>query len=131
MWVKLSAEELAQVKAERAASNRLLRKFAAILFGLLVVVVFSFKVGRESGEAKGRIARDEEVPKRLPFALVGGVIAALVVYWFDLSRVALHKFLVCPKCEARKDDDGLLECSCGGRFIQMEDLKWVENAKSK
>ena len=33
---------------------------------------------------------------------------------------------MCDKCNKTKTDDGNYNCNCGGKFINLEKMKWIE-----
>jgi hypothetical protein len=44
----------------------------------------------------------------------------LLYYKFHRERPVM----ICPKCEVTKYDDNMTECSCGGHFEKLEEMKY-------
>jgi len=38
--------------------------------------------------------------------------------------------MICLKCEKLKDDDKNYQCDCGGEFVPLDELDWVEDKGS-
>jgi hypothetical protein len=118
MWVKRTD---AEVEEERKRERRS-RRLGAVLGGIFVLLVVSVFFSRGEAAERGRVAVPvSELLSRLPFAIVAAVICAFLVYKSDDPRPRV----VCPKCEATKYDDGVRDCACGGRFENMETMKYV------
>ena len=119
MWQKRTEQEITKVR--RQASRT--RKFFAALFGVLVGVSFIFVRGRGwSSHHASRYVSWDEMPSRIPVALVVGILAGWIIYRFWLPR---RRTLICPHCDKPKADDGVIRCSCGRDFVDIETLKWV------
>jgi hypothetical protein len=118
MWVKRTKQELAAAKLEAKRG----RRFLAILLGGVLCLGFTFLHGKYwSRRYSSVFVSLDEVPHRLPFSLVGGVLAGFLFY---LSKPASRKTVVCPRCDKTKWQDSQMECSCGGHFEDIETLKW-------
>ena len=118
MWQKRTEQEIAEARRQ---ANRT-RKFLAILFGAVAGVIFLFVRGRgwSLHHASPYVSWDE-VPLRIPFALVAGLLAGWIIYRCRLPR---RRTLICPHCDKTKFDDGLSVCACGKDFVDIETVKW-------
>jgi hypothetical protein len=118
MWVKRSPEEMEAVKCK----NHFWRIRTAILFGLILVALTALCFGGFEGFRRGRVLVPfDEILQRLPLSLIFGAIGAFLFYKFDRRKPSV----VCPQCEATKFRDGVFECACGGRFEDMDEMKWT------
>jgi hypothetical protein len=119
MWIKRTEQEIAAAKLEAKRG----RRFISILLGVVVCLGFAFvhiKTRRNPSNTSAFVSLDE-IPSRLPFSIVGGVIAGLLFYW---SNALTRKTVVCPRCEKTKWQDSQTECSCGGHFEDVQTLRW-------
>jgi hypothetical protein len=109
MWIKKSSDEILEEK--RKAQKRLRVVTVALYFLLLSVFVVL-------------------IPSKSVYRLVNNaLVAGLAAWWYYAKTHAdinAKKGLVCPKCESVKSPDGQLRCQCGGEFVDMREMKWVE-----
>ena len=118
MWVKRTEPEIRK-EARRQQRKRLLGE---VCLGLVFMLVVTFCRGwREAGDHNGFLVPLSEVPARLPFGIFAGVILALTARLVSRGR----SIVVCPKCQATKTKDNDQECSCGGKFEDLNTLKWI------
>ena len=119
MWQKRTEQEIAE--ARRQASRT--RKLFAILFGVVVGVSFIFVRGRGwSLHHASRYVSWDEMPSRIPVALVVGLLAGWIIYRF---RLPSRRTVICPHCDKTKFDDGVRVCACGRDFVDIETVKWI------
>jgi hypothetical protein len=119
MWVKRTEAELA---AERRRQRRS-RVRAAVLIGAFFLLMVTCLFGWGESARRLRVfVPVGELLSRLPFGVVAGIIVSFVFYKWGSKE---QPTMVCPKCEATKYDDGVIDCSCGGRYELMEAMKHV------
>ena len=63
-----------------------------------------------------------EVPARLPYVLIVGIIVWLVVYWM---KPLTRKTVICTHCNRPKFEDAVTRCDCGRDFEDIKTMKWV------
>ncbi len=67
----------------------------------------------------------------IPCALLIGLIVGLIAYGFLFrENPPPQSTLMCSKCETTKFEDGDYECPCGGHFVDINTMKWVEDKSS-
>ena len=119
MWVKRTEPE---IETERKRQRRS-RVLSAMVVGFIFLVVVLFTFGwREAGERRGFFVPANELLPRLPFAVGAGLLLGFFYRWQERKRLPM---MICPHCEATKYADGTIECSCGGHFEMMEEMKYV------
>jgi hypothetical protein len=60
-----------------------------------------------------------------------GVVAIVLLAGWHARRQARKKLestMVCDRCNAVKAADGKLDCNCGGQYLPLPEMKWI-NAK--
>jgi hypothetical protein len=119
MWQKRTEQEIAEVKRRDSRT----RKFIATLFGAVVGVIYIFVRGRGwSLHHASPYLSSDEIPSRIPFALIFGVLAGWILY---RNRLPSKRTMICPHCDKTKFDDGVAHCCCGRDFVDIETVKWV------
>ena len=66
----------------------------------------------------------------VPGWIVGPLVVAGIATVWLLSRYRNERrviTLVCPKCQSVKASDNHLECKCGGKFVDLRSVKWVND----
>ena len=114
---------------------------ALILF-ILSDVIFGERVG--GGGGRGPVDVIEvplsDIPQRLPFYLLKSSIIAIfpTIMMFFMRKAEISdkrkgfnpvSTQVCTKCNKVKADDGIYICDCGGEYILITKMKWVEPEK--
>ena len=121
MWVKRTPEEIVMAKRKHLST----RIRTAVFMGVLVAVLCAFVSGGVKFHAPRAISFNEIV-SGIPLSIVLGIIVGIISYWFALRS---DRQLVCPKCGVIKFSDNILQCSCGGHFENIEEMKWHEHKK--
>jgi len=117
MWVKRTESEI----AEERQRQRRRHSRNALLAGALLMVMVTCTFGWAQGGHGGRfLVPPAKYSSRLPTAVVAGIVAALAFYKWERDR----PMMICPKCEVTKYQDDVRECSCGGHFEIMENMKY-------
>ena len=119
MWQKRTEQEIAEARKRDSHT----RRFVATLFGIVFGVIFVFVRGRSWSlhHASPYVSWDEMLA-RIPFALIVGLLAGWIFYRF---RPSSKRTMICPHCDKTKFDDGVVRCSCGKDFVDIETVKWV------
>ena len=122
MWIKRTPAEIAEEQRRR----RRTRLRGAAFFGAFAAIVVTFLFsGREASRRGLYTIPASEIFARVPGAMLFGLICSLV--WFKWQRK--RPMMICPKCETTKYEDDTFECSCGGRFENMDEMKYVGRNK--
>jgi hypothetical protein len=120
MWIRRTSEEVGRAKRE----HRSTRIRTAIFMGGVVTILTAFVYGGKFNAPK--LIPFNQVISRIPLSIILGGIMGIISYWFALRE---DRQLVCPKCGKVKFRDGILECSCGGHFEKIEEMKWHDDGK--
>jgi hypothetical protein len=70
------------------------------------------------------------IPRLVPDAFRKVAVAGLVLgagYWVYRRRENRDRTVVCPKCHRLKINDGQTQCQCGGKFLDLDEMTWVES----
>jgi hypothetical protein len=128
MWVRKSR---AEQKSKKKYYTRYVYVMCFIVFFLLIF--FLSKINGEwhayqLGDAPGPLSWKETItyiPKYLVTSAILTLGMYLLVKAIDKNDKGNSKKFVCDKCDTFAEDKGL--CKCGGKFIDIELLKWVDD----
>jgi hypothetical protein len=123
MWVAKSEEEILAGKQ----SGRWSVLWAAV--GLWAVVLSFAAV---SAVLAGRPAGEWILPVHgflgpVVLDIMAFALALGTVRWLRRSRANKSDTWICQKCNRVKNCDGQATCDCGGSFLALDDMKWVQN----
>jgi len=127
MWIKKTPhefEETLRVQANKPQSSVRWVVYIALVIFLMMPVFFN--VGRLTWRPGPFVRSMDDVMQRLPVMVFLFLLVVLFMQFFKLPIVKKKKVVICPKCEAAKDDDRDYECPCGARFVDIKSMKWVE-----
>ena len=117
-------------------------------FAFVFIFIMSFEL--IFGEARGHrwlpTPRNNvslsDIPQELPFyffmATTLGIIFAILIFFFEKAEISdkykgwIHNNVttqLCQKCHKVKADNGIYTCDCGGEYILITKMKWVEPEK--
>jgi hypothetical protein len=54
------------------------------------------------------------------------LVAVIFMQFFKLPVLKRKIVMICPRCEAAKNEDGDYSCACGGHYEDIRTMKWVE-----
>ena len=130
MWIKKSKEEIKKETKKKSFIEN------AILFAFLVLV-FQI-IADKSGFTKFGdidVLTWNEIIRKLPIYLLISGGAFIVAFLFQAGKGthsgSVETTYICDKCNNKKLDDGKYNCECGGEFIHINLMKWVEDDENK
>jgi len=127
MWIEKTPQEKEETLKEEATKTQPIgRGIVYIVLGIFLMMPVFFNVGRLTWRPGPFVRPMDDVMQRLPVMVFLFLLVVLFMQLFKLPIVKKKKVVICPKCEAPKDDDGYYECPCGGHFVDIKSMKWVE-----
>ena len=138
MWVKKTEEEIENSKKEDefVAGIRITPLNGGIF---IFIFVFILEVSWDMliGKSKSRFylpadyVREKvtlsELPSMLPEYLVISSIIGILAYLGTKGYKKNSNTFMCQKCYKVKTDDKNYKCECGGEFIEIHKMKWIED----
>jgi hypothetical protein len=117
MWVKASPEEI--LAAKRRRRKRIV--IVAVIMWIVASGIMAAIHGWREREALTIVSREEFI-QRLPVCMF---ILGIVSFFAARSEMK-RPTKICPKCEAiRRAKDGPV-CKCGGRIVDITEVKWEQ-----
>jgi len=116
--------------AEKRAWKRIRRRrkiLAAVLVWAVLLHVVATSPAWNGRKLWGLVL---PIPRLVPDALRKVAVAGLVLgagYWVYRRRENRDRTVVCPKCHRLKINDGQTQCQCGGKFLDLDEMTWVES----
>ena len=95
-------------------------------FCYLGIMIFNY--GRLTQRPGPFIRSYDDMMQVFPSVLFLWVLTMIVIKFINFPVPPQKIVMICPKCEETKNDDGVLTCSCGGHFVDLRTMKWVEPA---
>ena len=128
MWVKKTVEELKN-KGKKKNIKRIFITQIFMFLGTIFTFIVSFKIG--GGFAGHRFKDWGEIYYLMP-DIIWMSVAVLVFMWLLQIFAGLKldsggiSTVICDKCNIKKPYDKINSCSCGGEFIYIKKMKWVD-----
>lgn len=126
MWIKKTPQEIAADDFGKSSVTG--RWIVYGLLGVFLMIPVFFNFGRLAWRPGPFVRSMDDVMKSLPSMLFIYLVVVIFMQFFKIP-ILKKKVLICPKCEAAKNDDGDDSCPCGGHFVDIRTMKWVEDSK--
>src|SRR5262245_24053237 len=118
MWIKRTEEEV--IKARRHAKRK--RVIWSVIAGLFFWLIATFIYIEKRRYHLSLFVSWKDMPAR-SLALLP--VSLLIGWGVHYSQRNPPRIMICPRCEITKNADSELDCPCGGRFEDLETMKWV------
>ncbi len=128
MWVKKTEKEIQKEKVHRYID---IRK-PLICFGVIFLVTSSltwFSYERYPTPYFEILPFVEYLHEYIPFAAFLGIVAFVVGYIWNIkfsSYPFLDEKVICIECSKKRSSKFYLNCTCGGTFNKISEIKWVD-----
>ena len=145
MWVKKTEEEIKDfdTKPKHLAGIRdssLKYAIFIFVFSTILQILGDLILGKSKGRfyLPSDYVREKvqlsDLPDLLPSYLVVSLVLAIFV-WMLLKRIGkderLNSKYLCQKCYKVKKADKTYKCECGGEYIEIEKMKWIEEEEDE
>jgi len=127
MWVTKTPQEMEGTLKEASTKSQTIGMGVVyIVLGIFLMIPVFFNVGRLTWRPGPFVRPMDDVMQRLPAMVFIYLIAIIAMWVLKVPILKKKKVVICPKCEAAKNDDGDYGCPCGGHFVDIKTMKWVE-----
>lgn len=116
MWVAKSAVEVETARKRREREAVFIALALAVLLGAWLTCCRKTRDGPALKEPA-------DMRRDFPVAVCLGLLIGGLASRADRKR---QRRVVCPVCETSKLADGGFNCPCGGRFRDLDELRWIE-----
>lgn len=138
MWVKKTEEEIENSKKEdEFVAGIIITPLNGGIFIFIFVFILEVSWDMLIGKSKSRFylpadyVREKvtlsELPSMLPEYLVISSIIGILAYLGTKGYKKNSNTFMCQKCYKVKTDDKNYKCECGGEFIEIHKMKWIED----
>jgi hypothetical protein len=132
MWVRQTSEDMERAKA---FAEKNARSHGLLMAGpVWLLVTFVGPSVRFLLISQGIIVEsDKPYWPQVPFYAAGATIVTLIVYRIEKKR-DLRKSIndaICPKCDGAREGGIGTKCACGGEFVPLREMKWVEDGNTQ
>jgi hypothetical protein len=131
MWVKKTKEEL---EKETKSNNKPIILYSFFFsISIFIFIIIIDKIGfTKFGDVKQ--LEWNEIFEKLPIYLLISFAVFILAYFFqkrtNTSLIQKETTYICDKCNKKKTDDGKYKCECGGEYIHINQMKWVDDKES-
>lgn len=135
MWMHKSEKELMKIRQLKVNAYKKTRQPLILSLVLILIASIDIKIGFNKFDIQTLtpITWKAFFKEGIIIALIIGLIAFIFVYALQiiLKRQIFLKpeAMICLKCEKSKSDDKIYQCDCGGEFVPLDELEWVEEKK--
>jgi|SRR5208337_1632656 len=126
MWIPKSPEENENDLRKEALSS------ARFFFGfVLVVIVVSVKIGYDKWKESIAPIAWSDLLVNLPWIVALSLVIFVIDYYWQKAKVCQvqSQTFVCLACGNSKKADDKTTCQCGGKYVDLNHAKWVEDKK--
>ena len=151
MWIRKTDSEIENTKIRNGIFFRLIshseKDMSPIRLAIVAfLIIFFFELIFELfiGVARPRYPygnggldptiRFVDVPSRLHYYIFLALPISMLAFYVQYATKKANKCkddkrldYVCDKCNKLKAEDGILDCKCGGKFVFIDKMKWVND----
>ena len=136
MWVRKTEEKIKRDREHQRASFKVSLKGPIWVFiGFIIIQSFGQITGVRSSSRERPVANIKEFLQTMPLILITSIIVSLILYFSQI--LYKNNFLteaggkittvICDKCNHKKIDDKKYDCSCGGKYISIKEMEWIDD----
>jgi hypothetical protein len=129
MWVKKTDREILDDRRKERKRVTILTIIFWVLSSLILVVRPN-RYALMNGASPGWELVWSQItsPRRIVASVfISGVLLLTLFWWPRFSGKRRPTSVICPKCEKVKSPDDQWQCQCGGRFVNLDEMKWVKH----
>jgi ABC-type proline/glycine betaine transport system permease subunit len=133
MWIPKTDEELREL-AKAREKNAIMSGLSMALIFILIEIVDAKYIGVKIEKSPIPLTQPiytwSQIFKSLPrLSLFGLVIWAFGYLGFRKYRPITS--LICDSCSTIKRYDKIKDCDCGGHFVILDEMKWIEDEETE
>ena len=125
MWIEKTPQEIAADASKKQSGKG--RWFLYATLRVFLMIPFFFKVGRLAWRPGPFVRSMDDVMQHLHGMTFIFLLAVIFMQVFKVPVLKRKRVVICPKCEAAKDDNGDYSCPCCGCVEDNKTMKWVED----
>jgi hypothetical protein len=133
MWVRTKPEHVEKDRRSKWTSPRgpLTLGIVLPLFVLIISILTRLGFSKWYPSSILLIPWDYFLYSTFKFTLIAFVIVFVACYAWQLitKRPTMRedRIMICDKCDTAKKSDNVDLCECGGKFIDLDEVEWVED----
>ena len=136
MWKNRNEEELKNIRQRKKNAYKDIWRPCILAVIIFIVSAIQAKIGFSKYRIPSisPITWEDFFKEGLLTVFWLGLIAFFVIY---AGQIILKRrifsgteAMICLKCEKLKNDDKIYQCDCGGAFVPLDELEWIEDKSS-
>ena len=131
MWIPKTDEELKKLLKEKEKTARITGLTGTLTVIIILIVDAKYigvKIEKFPIPLTQPIFTWTQIFNSLPGISMFGLIVGIFGY-LGMRKIRLITTLICPKCKRIKGYDKVRDCSCGGHFVFLDEMNWIEDEK--
>ena len=125
MWIKKSPAEIKRLELSR------LKSFLLYFAFIFLIIFFGTKIFGDNlrfSPSPSSSLEWSDVIERIPEYLVVSLFISVISFLLDSAFKKKKKNrYICDRCNNYKKEEVDDLCECGGRFIEIDKMKWIDN----
>jgi len=133
MWIPKTDEELKKLAKQNEKIARIAPLGGVIAYLLIAIIdakYFGVKIEKFPIALTQPLLTWSQIFKSLPKLGIYSLIIWIIGY-LGLRKMRTITTLICVKCKRIKRYDKIKNCECGGHFVFLDEMKWIEDEKHK
>ena len=131
MWTRKTDEEIKELAKEKENFARRMGLLGALLF-IIMRILFAKYIGVKAGKVApiGSTLTWCQIFQSFPMLCIYGLLAGILFY-LVFRKYRPVTSLICDSCSKIKRYDKIKDCDCGGHFVFLDEMTWIEDEESE
>jgi hypothetical protein len=130
MWIERTQAEKMEGRVEQRRKNVRIAVAYWIIFTVFPPLVRNRYLGGMTKRPHIWEMSGFQVLKIYAITMIVSGLGVYFLFWRPKMQNDRPQTLLCPKCGTAKIPDDKFHCQCGGRFVDLRDMKWVDGTHS-
>ena len=132
MWIPKTYDELRNERIKKEKSARRTGLFFSIFSFFFLIIDYKYIGTKSKGgnELFGPTMSWNEIFDFSPYIFLISLLSGLCWYFYERNFRQVSS-LLCDSCGKIKRFDKKKDCDCGGHFVFLDDMKWIDNNENQ
>ena len=133
MWIPKTDEELKKLAKENKKYARIVPLGGVIGYLLIAIIdakYLGIKIEKFPIPLTQPLLTWSQIFKSLPTLGIYS-LSIWIIGYLGFRKMRTITTLICVKCKKIKRYDKIKNCECGGHFVFLDEMKWIEDEKPR
>ena len=126
-WIEKSEKEIKDERSKYVVEKDVIIIGMVVYFLGLIFWSLIEKFGFSDNNALPWIEVLKRLPIKLSILMFVPILFIIIAYFFNDGSFSHHNTMLCKMCNKVKLDDSIEDCECGGYFVNIKKMKWIED----